>query len=425
MNDDAVVELTVERVAHGGHCVAHHEGRVVFVRHALPGERVRAQVTEVHKNFLRADAIEILDASPDRVTAPCPYAGPGLCGGCDFQHASRAAQRRLKAEVVREQLLRLGGLSEAELAALGAAEAGGIEVLPLPGESPEGSGLGWRTRVQYAVDGSGRAGLRRHRSHDVLAIDRCRIAAPEIQDAPVTSRSWKGWSAVEAVRGATGETTVFARRRRGSEDFQLESGPATVTERALGAEWVIPPQVFWQVHPGAADTFATAVLDLLDPRPGERAWDLYGGAGLFTAALASRVGPQGRVTLVESDPEAVAAARLALAGLTNVRSVTGRVDDALGTRRMRATDLVVLDPPRSGAGAVVVSALIAASPRAVAYVACDPAALARDVRTFRDQGWRLARLRAYDAFPMTHHVECVALLTPAQSDPQQQVTGDH
>lgn len=408
-------ELAVGPVAHGGHCVARHEGQVIFVRHALPGERVRARITELHRRYLRADAIEVLDASPDRVAAPCPYAGPGRCGGCDFQHASLSAQRRLKAGVVREELVRLGGLTPDEVA--------GIEVLPVPGESPEGSGLGWRTRVQYAVDSSGHAGLRRHRSHDVLPIDRCRIAAPEIQDAPVTSRGWRGERAVEAVRSAGREVTVLTRRRRHGEP-RVVDGPETIAERAVDHAWELPPEVFWQVHPGAAETLAAAVLELLDPQPGEKAWDLYGGAGLFTAALAPRLGPDGRVTLVESDPAAVAAARAALADLTNVRSVVGTVEEALGTRRMRTTDLVVLDPPRSGAGAAVVSALVTAAPRAVAYVACDPAALARDVRTFREQGWRLAALRAYDAFPMTHHVECVALLTPGESDPQQQVTGD-
>ncbi len=401
----SVLELTVGPVAHGGHCVARHEGQVVFVRHALPGERVRATVTEVHKGYLRADAVEVLDASPDRVEAPCPYAGPGRCGGCDFQHASLPAQRRLKADVVREQLVRLGGLDPGEVA--------GIEVLPLPGD-----GLGWRTRVQYAVDDSGRVGLRRHRSHDVLPIERCLIATPEIQAAPVTRQQWPGQRGVEVVSGGEGVSdgegvggggvTVFTRRRRGSgEGIRVVSGPATVTEHAVGRRWRLRPDAFWQVHPAAADTFAAAVLELLDPRPGEWAWDLYGGAGLFAAALVTRLGPTGRVTLVDTDPGDH------LADLSQVKVVRGRVEETLGRRGLRNTNLVVLDPPRSGAGARVVEGIAAATPRAVAYVACDPAALARDVRTFRELGWRLAHLRAYDAFPMTHHVECVALLTPA------------
>jgi tRNA/tmRNA/rRNA uracil-C5-methylase (TrmA/RlmC/RlmD family) len=171
----------------------------------------------------------------------------------------------------------------------------------------------------------------------------------------------------------------------------------------------MPPEAFWQVHPAAAGTLVTAVLDLLKPAPGEVSWDLYGGAGLFAGALAERTGAA--VTLVESSAVGAAAARANLDGLP-VEVVVARVETAL--RRLRdPVDLVVLDPPRSGAGARVVRGIAAAGPRAVAYVACDPAALARDIATFGSLGWRLADLRAYDCFPMTQHVECVALLLPA------------
>jgi tRNA/tmRNA/rRNA uracil-C5-methylase (TrmA/RlmC/RlmD family) len=185
-------------------------------------------------------------------------------------------------------------------------------------------------------------------------------------------------------------------------------GPGVVHEYALRREWTLPADTFWQVHPAAADTLATAVLDLLDPQPGETAWDLYGGAGLFAAALASA---GARVTLVESASGAADAARTNLADLPRVEVVEAWVERVL-PRLTGPVDLVVLDPPRSGAGASVVRALVAAAPRAIAYVACDPAAFARDVRTFREAGWQLLALRAYDCFPMTHHIECVGLLTP-------------
>jgi tRNA/tmRNA/rRNA uracil-C5-methylase (TrmA/RlmC/RlmD family) len=163
------------------------------------------------------------------------------------------------------------------------------------------------------------------------------------------------------------------------------------------------------VHPAAAETFTTAMLGMLDPEPGERAWDLYGGAGLFAAALAGAVGDQGSVTLVESDPRGAASAARNLADLAQVRVVRADVRDAVIDPRWLPVDVVVLDPPRSGAGRAVVEALVRADPRAVAYVACDPAAFARDTATFRLAGWRLAQLRAFDAFPMTHHVEVVGL----------------
>ena len=382
------IELTVGAVAHGGHCVARvgePPGQVVFVRHALPGERVVAEITEEHSGYLRADAVSVLEPSPDRVEPPCPYARPDACGGCDLQHVAPAAQLAWKAAVVREQLTRLAGLPDFP-----------VRVEPLPGGP-----LGWRTRMRYTVDGAGRAGLLKHRSHEVVPIDRCRIAHPAIQELPVTASPWPpSVSTVETVAPAAGPALVTA-----PED--------EVVERAVGREWTLPASAFWQVHPAAADTLAGAVLDLLAPRYGESAWDLYGGAGLFAAALATKLGPDAPITLVESARPAVAAARANLTDLTGLRVVPSTVETALRRRRVGgAVDLVVLDPPRTGAGAAVTKAIMAAGPRAVAYVACDPAAFARDVRTFRDGGWHLATLRAFDLFPMTHHVECVGLLVP-------------
>lgn len=392
------VELTVDAVAPGGHCVARVDGQVVFVRHALPGERVVAEVTEVHRGFVRADAVTVLDPSPDRVEPPCPYARPGACGGCDLQHVAPAAQLAWKTAVVREQLIRLGGLTDAELDQLGVR----VEALP-------GGLLGWRSRVRYAVDGADRAGLLKHRSHEVVPIDRCRIAHPAIQQLPVLAERWPAAEAVETIASTGGDVTVTEIRDGVPTPV---SGPAEVREVAAGRDWTLPSSAFWQVHPAAADTLCAAVLDLLDPQPGETAWDLYGGAGLFAAALAGRVG-EARITLVESSRDGVDAARANLADLPRVEVVAARVETALTRRRITGpVDVVVLDPPRSGAGAQVVRDIVAAGPRAVAYVACDPAAFARDVRTFTDLGWRLAALRGFDLFPMTQHVEQVGLLLP-------------
>ncbi|GAA1855567.1 class I SAM-dependent RNA methyltransferase [Asanoa iriomotensis] len=393
IGEEERITLTVGAPAHGGHCVARLDGQVVFVRHALPGERVTALVTEVHSGYLRADAIEILEPSPDRVAAPCPYAGPGRCGGCDLQHVAPPAQLAWKTAVLREQLTRLGKLSEDEVDALG------VAVTALPGGP-----TGWRTRVRYTVDAAGRVGLLKHRSHEVVPIDRCLIAHPAIQALPVLDRAWPAADAVETVASGEGDVAVLP---------QPGAQPATVRERALGRTWTIGAETFWQVHPAAAETLVGAVLDLVGPRAGERAWDLYGGAGLFAAALAERVGPGGRVTLVESAPDGVAAARDNLGDLPWVEVVPARVETALARRRVAGpVDVVVLDPPRTGAGARVVESLTASGARAVGYVACDPASFARDVRTFRDRGWRLAELRGYDCFPMTHHLECVGLLLP-------------
>jgi tRNA/tmRNA/rRNA uracil-C5-methylase (TrmA/RlmC/RlmD family) len=166
------------------------------------------------------------------------------------------------------------------------------------------------------------------------------------------------------------------------------------------------------VHPAAAETLAAAVVQALRPQAGESVLDLYAGAGLFTAALAAHV-PGGRVVAVESDREAARDATYNLRDLAVPSSVeVGSVERVLDSMPMGAFDLVVLDPPRAGAGARVVAQIAARRPRAVAYVSCDPASFARDVATFADRGLRLVDLRAFDLFPMTQHVECVGLLTP-------------
>jgi len=414
----AVLELDVGAPGHGGFCVARHDGRAVFVRHALPGERVRAAVTEQRRSYLRADAVEVTRASPDRVTPPCRYAGPGRCGGCDWQHVRLDAQRRLKATVVAEQLRRLAGLD--------------VEVVvePVSGSS---DGLGWRTRVAFAVRPDGVVGLRRHRSHTVQPVGRCLIASPGVEAVGAERVRWPGVAAVEVIASAgAGERAVIVTpRRRGRiavpvSDPELavsftplpgsrrRSRPARagVHEVAAGRRWQVSGTGFWQVHPGAADVLVEAVAKMLQPRPGETAIDLFSGVGLFAAVLARHVGPAGSVVAVEAAASAVADARHNLADLPQVQVRWGRVDAAAVDRWWPAADLVVLDPPRSGAGPTLVAALAGLRPRAVAYVACDPAALARDVAAFAAADYRLSRLRAFDLFPMTAHVECVALLAP-------------
>jgi tRNA/tmRNA/rRNA uracil-C5-methylase (TrmA/RlmC/RlmD family) len=406
------LRLTVGKVAAGGHCVARYEGQVVFVRHALPGEVVDATVTEVRRGFLRADAVVVHTASADRVPPPCRYAGPGRCGGCDWQHATPAAQRRLKADVLAELLVRLGKLTEAQVEALA------VTVDELPGGP-----LDWRTRVRYAVDRAGRAGLRAHRSHRIVEIDACPIATPAVRELPVTDRGWRPGSELSVVSSTAGDPAVLEHRevpagrgrdrRRTRTVTRLVYGEDTVIERAIGTEFELPAEAFWQVHPAAADTFAATALELLAPRAGERAYDLYGGAGLFAVALARAVGAGGSVTLVESHPGAADAARHNVRELPRVEVVAGRVERVLPA--LGPADLVLLDPPRAGAGRTVVEQIVAATPRAVCYVACDPAALARDTATFTELGWRLSRLRGFDAFPMTQHVECIALFEPGEA----------
>ncbi|CND68145.1 RNA methyltransferase [Mycobacterium tuberculosis] len=435
-----VLELEVGNVANGGFCVARHEGRVVFVRHALPGERVRARVTDRTKSFLRADAVEIIDASPDRVEPPCPFAGPGRCGGCDWQHAALPAQRALKAAVVEEQLQRLAGITRTVT----------VEEVPYPADSEvvPPPGLGWRTRVQFSV-ASGAIGLRRHRSHDIEPIDECLIAHPGVELMGIERKRWPGATGVEGIVSAsTGDRLVVLRGRdrrkirvpRLDVPVRLvrgkpEPGSALpyVREEVAGRLFQVSGSGFWQVHPGAARLLAGAVLDALEPKPGDIALDLYCGVGLFTGVLADRIGPDGLVVGVESDGQAVRDARHNLRDLPNVAIERGPVEEIVADlefgraasssrtqnkrggghhrgERVRRADLVVLDPPRTGAGRDVVEHITRLAGRKIAYVSCDPATLARDLAYFSERGWTLETFRAFDAFPMTQHVECLATL---------------
>ena len=430
-----VVELTTVEVAHGGWCVARPaDGPVLFVRHALPGERVLARVTEVTSRLARAEAIEILAASPDRVVPPCPHARPGGCGGCDWQHATLPAQRLLKAAVIRQQLRRMAGLDRE------------ITVEALPGDQDagqgpaaedtqrRGAGLGWRTRVQFAVREDGVAGLRAHRSHRVVDVGECLIAHPAITDLGLTGRRWPGEASVEAlVAAGSGERAVIISpgrnagaatehvpadtilRRAGSRNHRLAPvrGRGYLSQHAAGRDWRVSAGAFWQVHPAAAQTLTDAVLATLEPRPGDVALDLYCGVGLFTGVLAEAVGSGGTVVGVEIDDGAVRDARHNLREWPWARVHKGDVAAILTRGGLPAARLAVADPPRSGLTREIIDYLSAVQNGVgrFAYVSCDPATMARDIGLLAARGWSLDGLRAFDAFPMTHHVECVATLT--------------
>ncbi len=387
-------------MAHGGHCVARYEGRVVFVRHALPGELVTVQVTEDrHVGYCRADAVEIHQTAPGRVPPPCPVSGPGKCGGCDWQHADQHTQLVLKAAVLREQLLRLGGLEESELP-----ESLAVEEIP-------GGTLRWRTRAGFAVDRRGRIGMHPHRSHRVLPIADCPITVRPVLDARVLNRRWPGAGGVEVAADSYGRTAVRQLDRRGR--LRSSGGAKQLREQAAGRTWQVSSGSFWQVHPGAADVLVDAVRAAAALRPGERVLDLYAGVGLFGGVLAEDVGPNGSVVCIESNATAVVDADVNLAETPWATARVGRVDaDLIRTETAAAhPDVIVLDPPRAGAGRAVCQALAESGARIV-YVACDPAALGRDVATFGEAGYRLAGLRAFDLYPMTHHLEAVALMVP-------------
>ncbi|GAJ82378.1 hypothetical protein NBRGN_054_00820 [Nocardia brasiliensis NBRC 14402] len=539
-------EVRLGPPGHGGFCVARHEGRVVFVRHGLPGELVRVRVTEDRGgSFCRADAIEILDPSPDRVPATCPVSGPGGAGCCDFSFATPKAQRALKASVVAEQLRRLAGIER------------DVVVEPITGAGDVTSG--WRTRIRLAVDASGRAGVHRYRSTEVIPDLRCPqpvsgaldgvadrlwtpgadlvIAVdgdgvrhivelapadrgrPESQDrrgrdrrgrrsTPDPRESSAEWddtgspsgtgrgdsSGAQSGRRSDGGTdasdgrNAFGDRRSGAggagagpggargrrrpgaiggvrhggdgrgnrrpeslraeageprdevryaADGRLEgpqaqerrsasarraathaardewvvAGSGRAVEYVAGRRWEVAATGFWQAHHGAAQCYSDLVAEWSGLLPGGMAWDLYSGAGVFAARLADQTGLTGAVFAVESARPAVAAGKAALRDLTWLEQHAQRVERWVADRiDAAAPDVVVLDPPRAGAGKEVIRALTTTAPARIIHIGCDPASFARDLGLYQAAGYRLADLRAFDAFPGTHHVECVALL---------------
>ena len=458
--------VTVGPVAHGGHCVARHEGRVIFVRHAIPGETVEISLTEYDADakFWRADVTNVVDPSPERVPhfwaeADSLRAGArntAPVGGAEFGHISRKGQLELKTAVVREQLERLGGLSPERIDALLAA---GVEDVDAQGTPEQQAGLGWRTRVGFAVTASGKLGMHAHRSHTVLPIRDMPLALPAVNDLGLWELDFTGMERVEVAAPANGSgvLVLLAPDARLSEKAAgaavkriaralaaLETPPSvarwnpenSAIEAVNGRGWVrettddhefrVTGDGFWQIHRRAPKVLTDAALGYLLQggylNDGANVADLYAGAGLFTAPLADAVGPDGSVLSVEGSPVTSRDARKNLHAAQQVEIRQGRVEKILGTAsrasqtaggQRHSFDAVVLDPPRAGAGKAVVRALAATAPSAIAYVSCDPAAFARDVKYFTNVGWQVEQLRAFDLYPHTHHVETVALLVPA------------
>lgn len=411
----------------GGRCLARHEGRIVFVRGALPGEQAVVRVTGHGRSgaFLWAELAEVLVASPDRVAPPCSVAG--VCGGCDWQHASLPAQRVLKAQVIVDALKRTGGLTE--IAGVPLAEAIRVEQVGSGGPDGLSGGLGWRTRMRYVTTESGELGLRMHESHRLVEATGCRLAAAEIREAVAAVSDWPVGVEVLVTASSTGEVCLAIDPGDAMTEQIVGQLPESVTilgvrgehwvsESVADRQWRVRADGFWQVHPAAGATLVEAVLDLAKLQLGERVVDLYSGVGLFAGPMAELVGPFGRVDTVEGDADAAGYGRYNLADLPQVVNHEAEVKTWLQEQAGEPAgssgsgSVIVLDPPRAGAGLEVVDLIAARRPRAIVYLACDPVALARDLKGFAGHGYRVSTFGSYDIFPMTKHIECVALLEP-------------
>ncbi len=426
--------LILDGVAHRGYAVGRDSGRVVFVRGGIPGEVVRVRITRrgPKGRFWYADTLRVLEASADRVVHPWPIAAlasdddgahpvTAPVGGLDLGHISLAGGRHWKGEVVRDQLRKIGRLTWPE-----------VVVEAAPGDE-ENSGLRWRTRVQLAVDAQGRAGMRPHRSHDVIALDELPIAVPAIAQLDLFGRKWPPGAKLQialpsasapfiAVNGqpwnpGKGASERGARRASSAPQrrYVREKVTAQVAGQAVTAQFQVAGTGFWQVHRLAPQILAEAVLKAADVQVGEHVIDLYAGVGLFAKFLHAVIGPTGRITAIESDANAMRAARRNFHAAKNVDLVTADVRHLARNDELPKGSVVVLDPPRAGAGAEVVRAIAARHPRKIVHVSCDPATFARDVRTYYELGWQMTELRAFDLYPLTHHVETLGVFQPVVS----------
>ena len=387
-----VIEVQIGPVAHGGHFVARYNGQVIFVRHGITDELAKMKITSVSSKIAHADVIEVTKPSEHRVLPPCRYAGS--CGGCDFQHIEINAQREYKSVIVKEQFLRIGKM---DLDALGF----DLKVQALEPTN----GLHWRTRMDFAVSPQGGIGFFGARSNEVVEIKDCLIADERMNVAELSGRSWKSDARVEVAVSSTNEISVMRSGRS-------ISGPTQIVEQVGGNSFKISPVSFWQSHKAAPVELTKAVLALLGVKNGDNVCDLYSGVGLFAAAILKEVGDRGFVTLIESDKTAVIDARKIFLNKENVKILQGLVAQQLPI--VKRADLILLDPPRTGAGEIVIQQMVKFRPRKIVYVACDPAALARDAKTLEESGYKLDHIQAFDLFPMTQHIECVAGFSPVK-----------
>jgi tRNA/tmRNA/rRNA uracil-C5-methylase (TrmA/RlmC/RlmD family) len=409
--------IELHGVTHGGEAVGRlPDGKACFVAYAIPGERVVVEVVEEHRRWARGRLVEVLEASPDRVDPPCPYFGQDAdgrarCGGCAFQHVAPERQAVLKRRIVVEQLERIGKLTDPPVAST---------LTPAP--------FGYRDAARFAVDDEGRLGFRRLRSNDTIPVATCILLTPETQG--VRDEAGDGWDGVEEVTvraGSRGRGMVIAPGPggmppipEGEADITLLSasgqpaelrGTGAVRMEVAGLSYRVSATSFFQAGRPGAETLVRLVREAAAVAPGESVLDLFAGVGLFAKALAA---DGATVTAVETHPGAAADAEVNLTGLP---AQVLREPAETTVRRLVAEgrwhDVVVLDPPRAGAGPELASLLPRLESRAVIYVSCDPAALARDARALLDAGMRLDVATPVDQFAQTAAIETVAVFRPA------------
>lgn len=414
-----ILEVTAERLGFGGFAIARHDGIAVFVPFAAPGDRVRVEVTEVQKNFVRSKLLEVVAAGPHRATPRCQHFGE--CGGCQFQHVDYAAQVAAKREFVRDALVRTGGFDWPDPVVVHHGEPWGyrvrtqLKVTATSGARGDGTHGRLRKHERRAQKAAAAAagldaaagappllGFHRAFSHSVLDVQQCPVLAPELE------------------QGLADVRTAIAELPKKEWPYQIDGACGTggaswapdlpgmrkdlVEHQVLGFRYLIEPESFFQGNRHLVDALVRGALG--DER-GELAFDLYAGVGLFSLPLSRRFT---RVVSVEDERRAATLGRVNAKtnGCDNVTYLRALTEQFLRDNKERP-DLVLMDPPRLGAKPAI-PALLQLRARRMVYVSCDPQTLARDLRQLVDGGYALEQVEGYDMFPMTYHVEAVARL---------------
>ena len=383
LNIGDILTLDIGIIAHGGHFIARHNNQVIFVRHAISGEKANIKITFVNSKFAFGDAIEILQSSKDRVQSPCKYSKPEGCGGCDFQHISIEYQRSLKKIIIQDQFKRIAK----------------IDISPDVISAEPSSGLHWRSRLDLAISNNGKAGLYSYKSNEVIEIDECLIAVDKINKSEVFNKHWDKLDRLSVAASSENELNI---NRLG----KTLSGSVELKEKVDDYTYMISPKSFWQSHKNAPILLLHQVIKFANIKLGDKVCDLYGGAGLFTAPVSDLTGENGEIHLIERDNDCIKDAKKNFENKKNIIIHHGKVEQKLG--KIKDIDVIILDPPRNGAGKQVIHQIIDKRPKSIVYVSCDPTSLARDTNILLENGYFLNHLVGLDLFPMTHHIECVA-----------------
>ena len=391
------LRLSLTDMAFQGGAIARHDGQVVFVAYGIPGEEVMAQIERRSKDYLMGRVVEVLSPSPQRVQAPCPYFG--TCGGCQWQHIDHAHQTDLKAHIVADQLRRIGKFQELVLSPVE-----GPSVLPT---IPAVETWNYRNHARFSAGRRhGDLGFTTPLRHRFLPIDRCLIMHPFIND--VLARLQGKCAGLHQVAVRYGVKTDQALIHPSLEEIDpsIPSGQPWYEEELLGKRFRISGASFFQVNTLQAEVLAEVVRRKLALEPQHVLLDAYAGVGTFAVLLAPYVK---RVLAVEESSSAVADAVINQAGIDNIGFYEGKVEAILPELTERP-DAAILDPPRVGCHPDALAAVLTLTPARVVYVSCDPATLARDLRSLCDGGYRLVEVQPVDMFPQTYHIEVVATL---------------